>query len=143
MNKPSLNKGVLTLMLCGLSGCSLTMPVQSLAAWTPRALLGSHWVGTDPDLGQAMVSLHIDKDGHLSGHGGCNRYMGKVDIADRRLRLVLGGTTRMFCAPATLMAAENRFFKAMDLTRSARQAQGQLFLLGESGQVLWRFKPAN
>jgi heat shock protein HslJ len=39
------------------------------------------------------------------------------------------------------MEVEDRFLQAMAQTRSARQEQGQLLLLDEAGQVLWRFKP--
>jgi heat shock protein HslJ len=141
MKSQILNKSVLAAVVCGLAACSLTMPAQSVVAWTPLALQDSHWMDADPPVGRTLVTLDIGKDGHLMGHGGCNHYMGKAQIMERKVRLVQGGSTRMLCAPQALMDTENRFFKAMEQTRSARQEQGQLLLLDESGKVLWRFKP--
>jgi putative lipoprotein len=87
------------------------------------------------------VSLDIAQDAGLSGHAGCNRYLGKAEISGKAVRLVNSGSTRMFCFPQEVMDTENRFWQALGQTRSAKKEQGLLLLLDEAGQVLWRFKP--
>ncbi len=115
--------------------------VGGLVACSPQSLLDSHWIDAGPPVGQAPVSLDIGPDGRMSGNAGCNRYIGKVEITGQRVRLVQGGSTRMFCFPQEVMDTETRLIAALDKTRAARQEQGLLLLLDEAGQVLWRFKP--
>jgi heat shock protein HslJ len=110
-------------------------------AWSPKALLETHWVDAGPTLWQLPASLDIASTGQISGHTGCNRYFGKADIGLHSLRWVQMGSTRMYCFQPGVMEVEDRFLQAMAQTRSARQEQGQLLLLDEAGQVLWRFKP--
>ena len=128
-------------VLWGLAACSPNGRAQSEPAWTPQALVDSQWIDAGPVVGQAPVSLDIAKDARLSGHAGCNRYLGKVEISGNAMRLVNSGSTRMLCFPQEVMDTENRFLQALEQTRSAKKEQGLLLLLDEAGQVLWRFKP--
>jgi heat shock protein HslJ len=141
MKKQVLNTSALAAVVCGLAACSPTPGASSEKGWTPQDLLDSHWIDAGPLVGQTPVSLDIGPDGHMSGHAGCNRYIGKVDITGQRVRLVQGGSTRMFCFPQEVMDTEARLIEALDKTRAARQEQGLLLLLDEAGQVVWRFKP--
>jgi heat shock protein HslJ len=140
----AMNKQVVSVALgavvWGLAACS---PINTghAKAWSPKDLLGTHWVDAGPTVGQLPVSLDISKDGDVSGQAACNRYAGKAEVGLNALRWLQIGSTRMYCSQPGVMASEDRFLKAMDQTRSARQEQGQLLLLDEGGQVLWRFKP--
>nr|WP_315139449.1 META domain-containing protein [uncultured Limnohabitans sp.] len=139
MNK-QLVIGALGVAVWGLVACS-PLSTGHAQAWSPKALLDTHWADAGPTLGQLPASLDIASTGQISGHTGCNRYFGKADIGLHSLRWVQMGSTRMYCFQPGVMEAEDRFLQAMAQTRSARQEQGQLLLLDEAGQVLWRFKP--
>ena len=141
MKNQAFNAGMVGAVLCGLAACSPSGSAQSEPAWTPQALLGSQWIDAGPAVGQAPVSLDIAQDARLSGHAGCNRYLGNAEISGNAVRLVNSGSTRMFCFPQEVMDTEARLIEALDKTRAARQEQGLLLLLDEAGQVLWRFKP--
>lgn len=139
MNKQRV-MGVLGAAVWGMVACS-SMGTGQAQAWSPKALLETHWVDAGPTQGPLPASLDIASTGQISGHAGCNRYFGKADIGPDSLRWVQMGVTRMYCMHPGVMEAEDRFLQAMNQTRSARQEQGQLLLLNEAGQVLWRFKP--
>ena len=141
MKNQVFNAGMVGAVLCGLAACSPSGSAQSEPAWTPQALLGSQWIDAGPAVGQAPVSLDIAQDARLSGHAGCNRYLGKAEISGKAVRLINSGSTRMLCFPQEVMDTENRFWQALEQTRSAKKEQGLLLLLDEAGQVLWRFKP--
>ena len=139
---------VIILALTGaLAACTSGHSPQAESVWTPQVLPGSQWVDVGPTLGptlgQSPVSLNFSKAGGISGKGACNAFKGVFELTGESLRLSQVAATRMFCEPEAAMAQENKFFQALAQTRSARQQQGLLELLDDSGQVLWRFKPAN
>jgi putative lipoprotein len=141
MNKQAFNSGMVGAVMCSLAACSPNGPVQSEPVWTPQALLGSQWIDAGPLVGQTPVSLEFASDARISGHAGCNQYMGKAEISGTSVRLTHNAATRMFCIPQEVMDSENRFWEALSQTRSAQKEQGLLLLVDESGKVLWRFKP--
>ncbi len=141
MKKQMCKSGLAGAVLWGLAACSSSSTSLGEPVGTAQALLGSQWVDAGPTIGQTPVSLDIAKDGLLSGHSACNRYMGKAEISGTSVRLVQSGSTRMFCFPQAVMDTESRFAQALSQTRSVKKEQGLLLLLDEAGQVLWRFKP--
>jgi heat shock protein HslJ len=140
MKKQIFNSGLVGVLVWGLAACSNSNPKLGEPVWVVQDLLGSQWTDADPAAGQPPVSLDIAKDAHLSGHSGCNRYLGKADIEGTSVRLVQGGSTRMLCFPPSVMDREHRFGQMLAQTRSAKKEKGFLLLLDEAGQVLWRFK---
>jgi heat shock protein HslJ len=141
MKKQTFKSGMVGAVVCGLAACSPSAQVQSKPVWTPQALPNSQWIEAGPSVGQSPVSLDFAQDARISGNAGCNRYMGKAEISGTSVRLSHSAATRMFCFPQEVMDTENRFWQALEQTRSAKTEQGFLLLLDEAGQVLWRFKP--
>ena len=141
MKKQMFSGGLFGLVLWGLSACSSGPPALGEPVWTVQDLRGSQWIDAGPTVGRAPVSLDIAKDASLSGHSGCNRYLGKLESSGNALRLIQGGSTRMMCTEQEAMDTEKRFGRALAQTRSAQKERGHLLLLDEAGQVLWRFRP--
>jgi heat shock protein HslJ len=141
MKKQMFNGGLFGLFLLGLSTCSYGPPALGETVWTVQDLRGSQWIDAGPTVGRAPVSLDIAKDASLSGHSGCNRYLGKLESSGNALRLIQSGSTRMMCTEQVAMDTEKRFGRALAQTRSAQKERDHLLLLDEAGQVLWRFRP--
>ncbi len=134
---------LMSLLTGALMACTSGQAPQAEPVWTPQALPGSQWVDAGPTVGPSPVRLNFSKSGGISGKGACNAFNGVFELAGESVRLSQVASTRMFCTPEAAMAHENKFFQALNQTRSARQQRGWLVLLDEAGQVLWRFKPAN
>jgi len=66
-----------------------------------------------------QTTLEITPDGIVSGHGGCNRYSGRVSIAGQTISFSPLASTRMACAPAA-MAQEQKFHQALEQARGFR-----------------------
>jgi heat shock protein HslJ len=83
------------------------------------------------------ITLILD-DGRVSGHSGCNRYMGHVNTKDGGSVMGFGplAGTMMAC-PQDLMALEQRYLKALAGVRRFSFLTGQLALtsVDEDGQV--------
>jgi heat shock protein HslJ len=141
MKKQMLNSGLAGAFWCGLAACAQGGAAPNQAQWSLQNLLGSRWVQPAVPGGQSSVSLDIADDGGMSGSLGCNRYIGKAEVAGTSVRLIQVGSTRMFCFPQEHMDTERRFSAALEQTRSAKKEQGFLLLLDEAGNVLWRLKP--
>jgi putative lipoprotein len=66
-----------------------------------------------------QTTLEIAADGTVSGHGGCNRYSGRVSITGESISFSPLASTRMACTPAA-MAQERKFHQALEKTRTFR-----------------------
>ena len=77
----------------------------------------------------------------VNGSGGCNGFTGAAVSDLARLRIGPLAATRKMCL--TLPGGqEDKFFKALELTRKARFENGQLVLLDDTGAVLARLLKA-
>ncbi|MGX9393654.1 META domain-containing protein [Nitrobacteraceae bacterium UC4446_H13] len=66
-----------------------------------------------------QTTLEIAPDGIVSGHGGCNRYRGRVSITGESISFSPLASTKMACTPAA-MAQEQKFQQALERARSFR-----------------------
>lgn len=66
-----------------------------------------------------QTTLEIAPDGTVSGHGGCNRYRGRVSITGESISFSPLASTKMACTPAA-MAQEQKFHQALERARSFR-----------------------
>lgn len=66
-----------------------------------------------------QTTLEIAPDGTVSGHGGCNRYRGRVSITGESISFSPMASTKMACTPAA-MAQEQKFHQALEQARSFR-----------------------
>lgn len=66
-----------------------------------------------------QTTLEIAADGTVSGHGGCNRYRGRVSITGESISFSPLSSTRMACTSAA-MAQEQKFHQALEKTRTFR-----------------------
>lgn len=127
-----------------LSACAVPAPVASptAVAPTPTSLAGTEWVAFAID-GVAEVAnpkpklrwVSADK---LAGSGGCNGFTAPVVVAQNSLRLGALASTGRACLSMP-GSQEDRFFKALELTRKARVERDQLVLTDEAGKQLARF----
>ncbi len=79
--------------------------------------------------------LVIDPDGKVSGSGGCNRIMGRAEIAGPAIKFGPIATTYMLCVPAA-MDQEGKFIAALGAARAWRidAPRGKLILLDADGK---------
>jgi len=106
------------------------------------------WLAEDVDGGgvidNAQTTLTINADGSANGSGGCNRFMTSATIDGSKLSFKPAAATRMMCPPA-LMDQEQKFFSALERTRSyAIDADtGKLLLHDEAGKTIARLSQKN
>lgn len=125
--------------VAGAVGC-VPIDLGSVKALSPSAVLQTVWVDVAAPQDRQPVSLRWESERRVSGFAGCNRYTSEVVLGAQGISFKGTATTRMQCEPEA-MDTEQRYTQALDKTRSARIDKGVLELLGEQGQILWRFKP--
>jgi putative lipoprotein len=122
------------------TACASEPPTQP-----PLDLADTQWVaeeiGGQPVADGVESSLSIDANSRASGTGGCNRYFGDVAHSDGTISFGPLGSTRMAC-PETMMDQEQRFFAALETSRSYRQDDltGLLYFQDEAGDDILRFR---
>jgi putative lipoprotein len=101
------------------------------------------WLAEDV-LGGAVIdrlqtTLEIAPDGIVSGHGGCNRYRGRVSITGESISFSPLASTKMACTHAA-MAQEQKFHQALEQARSFRinARERKLILRDGSGATVAR-----
>lgn len=134
---------------CGIPVALVALVAAACASEPPRAtaldLAGTQWVVEDID-GRGIVdrvesTLTIDAAGRAAGAGGCNRYFGDVTFAAGEISFGTLGSTRMAC-PTAVMDQEQRFFAALEATRSYRQDNltGLLYFQDSTGRDILRLR---
>jgi heat shock protein HslJ len=129
----------ISLVVAGaLSACAI--PPQPLAVGhiTADALVGVEWTaiaieGVVP-LVNPKPKLQWKSVDRIVGTGGCNAFVGKVQLADGSMRIGPLAATGKACITAPT-GQEDLFFKALEETRQARLEDGQLILLDEVGKI--------
>ena len=107
-----------------------------------HSLNDSHWLAEDID-GRGVVdnvqsTLEISASGHVAGRGGCNRYVGSVEIKGNSIQFGELASTRMAC-PEALMNQEDRFLQALRDVRSWKIEDTKLLLFDAAGNIRLRF----
>ncbi len=118
-------------------------PVPAVpGAMDTASLAGSVWNAVDMNrirMSQAQqVKLQFVSATEVAGFGGCNSFTGRADLSGSQVRLGPLAATQRACSSQS-MAEEAMFFGALGKARSAREENGQLVLLDETGKPLVRF----
>lgn len=136
-----------------LTGCSLIAPPRQLpvpdapvpspvpAPPTVQMLLDVTWVAFAidgvPEVLPPKPTLRWDRDDHVVGTGGCNGFSGKASA--NLPTLTIGPIKPTGKACLTLPGAqEDKFFAALEQTRSAERIGHQLVLRNSQGAVTMR-----
>lgn len=72
---------------------------------------------------------------HVSGTGGCNRYVGSYTLTGDRLTVGQVVATRMLCTPPERMAQEDRFFRALNTAATCELRDGHLLITYAGGTL--------
>ncbi|HKJ56117.1 MAG TPA: META domain-containing protein [Nitriliruptoraceae bacterium] len=92
----------------------------------------------DEPLADVVVDLMITED-QLSGSGGCNRYMGGIDVDDPSLTIEPEIATTMMACPDEIMAQENAYLAALNTVTDYSASDEELQLMDADGTVVARF----
>ncbi|MCX2431278.1 MULTISPECIES: META domain-containing protein [unclassified Pedobacter] len=130
------NLFILGISLCLFSAC--------LEKNDPKKLAHTKWELTElPGLtlpANAKATLNFGDSLKVSGKSFCNSYGGKIEKADRRIKLQDVISTRMFCQETD--AAERAYVQAINQVNQAKVTDGKLTLLNDE-KVLLVFKKAD
>ncbi|MGN6729522.1 MAG: META domain-containing protein [Rhodanobacteraceae bacterium] len=121
-------------------------PDQAASSPDALQLAGTQWKfvkldGHDVPSG-VNATLNFERNGHVSGHAGCNGYGGPWEASNGTLHF--GGmlSTKMACLqPAGAMEAERGVFAAFRATDHARMQGDDLVLMNASGAALATLRP--
>lgn len=104
-------------------------------------LVGDEWsavlIDGIPVVSAPQPRLRWLDENRVSGSGGCNQFVGRSQLAFDRIALGPLAATRMACVAAP-QGQEDKFFKALELTRRIRLSEGALILSDEGGTTLLR-----
>lgn len=138
---------LILVLAVGLSACAMAAQ-HSQASFSPDALqlAGTQWKfvkldGHDVPPG-VNATLNFERNGHVSGHAGCNGYGGPWTASNGTLHF--GGmiSTKMACLqPAGAMQTERGVFAALRETAGARMRNHRLMLLDANGSALATLEP--
>jgi heat shock protein HslJ len=117
------------------SGCSSSGASPQPSASGP-ALVGTSWLAEDVGgrsvLDNPQATLSFTQTGQVSGHGGCNRYGGPVEISGEAIRFGPLAATAIGC-PKAIGDQEERFFAALQAAkRFTLTPEGKLVLYDAS-----------
>ena len=121
-------RGLAAAALLLLAGCA---GVQSPDQPLPAGLAGTNW-RAETLAGQRLddetsVTLQFLDDGRIAGKAACNRYNGRLRVANRRLQVGPLASTRMACPPP-LMEAETAFLASLETAQRFSRDNSALLL---------------
>lgn len=107
-----------------------------------QSLLGSEWWVEDIDqqgvVDRVHTTLSFPEPGRVAGDGGCNRYMGAVEVEGAAISFGKLAGTMMMC-PEAVMHQERKFHQALARVVSWEVADtGLLHLKDSSGATIIR-----
>lgn len=108
-----------------------------------RALLGTEWWVEDIDhkgvVDRVHTTISFPETGRVAGDGGCNRYMGSVEIVGDTIRFGRLAGTMMMC-PQAVMNQEQHFHQTMDRVSHWKvdDKTGLLHLMAPDGTTVIR-----
>lgn len=94
-------------------------------------------------LGDMPLTATFAADGHITGFGGCNTFMGQYNIDDQELSVGPLASTRRACATPELQAQEQRFLKDLEQVTRLEVSGAQLTLVTREGTRLQFARPVN
>lgn len=118
--------------------CSQTGKLQM----SVEGFRGTDWVLEEID-GSAAVdrvqsTIRFQGNDRIAGWGGCNRYFANVRSGRNFFKVGPIGSTRRICPPV-VMEQEERFFNALQKSRSIRMEGHQLVIDSEATQKPLKF----
>jgi heat shock protein HslJ len=127
-----------TLVLAAVSACgsgiSLDEPIEG-PSWL-LVQVGDQPVGAGGDP-RRDAQIVFDRDGRVSGSGGCNRFSGGFTRTGSRLQMSQLAATKMACLDGTRTANEMQFLQALQTAASYRLVgPGRMLLIDANGQTL-------
>lgn len=140
-------RALIVVLAIALSACAMAAQ-NDQAASSPNALqlAGTQWkfvkLGGHVVPSGVNATLNFERNGHVSGHAGCNGYGGPWEASDGALHF--GGmiSTKMACLePAGAMQTERDVFAALRQTARARMQSHRLMLLDANGSALATLEP--
>lgn len=123
-----------SLMLAGLSA-SHAAQTGIYGNWIAERIQG-HQVSS-----KFQTTLDIAEDGKISGSGGCNRYMGGMEIKEYTIKVLPAGSTMMACPPL-MMKQDSQFHKALAMVTSWQIKKDKLILIDAKNREVLRLKRA-
>jgi putative lipoprotein len=144
--EPQLGKALLmqpkfmpiVLILLLVVACSQTGKLQMNVA----EFRGTDWVLKEIDgdavLDRVQSTIRFQGNDRIAGWGGCNRYFANLRSGRDFFRLGPIGSTRRICPPV-VMQQEERFFNALQKSRSIRMEGDQLVIDSEATREPLRF----
>lgn len=90
---------------------------------------------------KVQSTLDIAQDGKISGSGGCNRYMGGMEIKGDKVKVQPVGATLMACPPP-MMQQDSKFHAALNLVTSWKLSKNKLILIDSKNREVLRLKRA-
>lgn len=91
-----------------------------------------------PVIDNSPASIEFREKGGLAGNASCNTYFGIYKEAGTSLTLNAAGKTNKMCIVEALMEQEARFLAALPNVTGFEIREGILFLLDESGEIVFR-----
>ena len=91
-----------------------------------------------PVIDNSPASINLGEKGGLSGNASCNNYFGTYKQDGTSLILNAVGRTNKMCIVEALMEQEARLMAALPNVTGFEIREGILFLLGESGETVFR-----
>jgi heat shock protein HslJ len=121
-----------------LSACAIPQWPLMVGRITADTLVGVEWTAVAIEGVVPLVNpkpkLQWTSMDQIAGSGGCNAFVGKVQVADDGVRIGPLAAAGKACITAPT-GQEDLFFKALEETRKARLENGQLILLDEAGKI--------
>ncbi|HWD13662.1 META domain-containing protein [Pseudochrobactrum sp. sp1633] len=90
---------------------------------------------------KVQSTLDIAQDGKISGTGGCNRYMGGMEITGDKIKVTPIGGTMMACPPQ-MMQQDDKFHAALRLVSGWKVKKDRLILIDTKNREVLRLKRA-
>jgi len=134
-------------LTAGLLGCTVPLSQSEMPVAEPPTflsadmLVGDEWsavmIDGIPVVNAPQPRLRWLDENRVSGSGGCNQFVGRSQLAFDQLTVGPLAATRMACV-ASPQGQEDKFFKALELTRRIRLSEGALILSDGGGTTLLR-----
>ncbi len=90
---------------------------------------------------KVQTTLDITQDGKISGTGGCNRYMGGMEIKENTIKVLPAGSTMMACPPR-IMKQDSQFHNALGMVAGWKIKKDKLILIDSKNREVLRLKRA-
>ena len=104
--------------------------------WRPVELAGKPVVVEDDQREPHLVL--VPGESRLRGFAGCNQFLGRYEVNEKRVRFTGVATTRKFCAG--VMDQEQEFLRTLEATASYKIVGEALDLYDVNGKLLARFE---